>query len=126
VKSLLLDTTTWDLCLDANRNIAIAADPYALAQDVSCAIRTFLAEVWYDETQGIPYFQTIFGKTPPIAVFQQLMVNATLNCRPTTADLYVKSAQCVLQSFNAANRVVIGQVQFVDSNGNPGSVAIGQ
>lgn len=125
MKSLLLDIDTWDLCLDAAGNWAIADDPYALAQDVACAIRTFLNDVWYDKTLGIPYFQSILGKTPPISVFQEYMVNAALGARPQTADLYVKSAVCVVQSFDSTTRAVVGQVQFVDSNGNTGAISFG-
>jgi len=62
MKSLLLDLAIWDLCLDANGNIAVAEDPYATAQDVACACRTFIGEVWYDTTLGIPYTEQILGK----------------------------------------------------------------
>ena len=40
--TLLLDQTEWDLVLDASGNIALASPPYALAQDVASAVRTFL------------------------------------------------------------------------------------
>lgn len=122
---MLLDVGLWDLCKDAAGNIACATDPYALAQDVACAIRTVLAEVWYDTTLGIPYFSTILGHTPPLSVFQEYMVNAALTCRPQTADVYVVSAKCIVQTFDQANRIVTGQVQFVDSTGGQGAVGIG-
>lgn len=125
MNSLLLDVGIWDICLDANGNLAIAADPYALAQDVSCAIRTFLNEVWYNTSLGIPYEQEILGETPPLAWFQEQMVNAALTVRPQTADVYVVSAVCVIESFNFATRAVVGQVQFKDSTGGTGSVPIG-
>ena len=41
--TLLLDPDTWDLTVDNNGNIAVAAPPYAVAQDVASAIRTFAA-----------------------------------------------------------------------------------
>jgi len=122
MKSLLLDTALWDLCADANGNIACADDPYALAQDVSCAIRTFLGECWYNNTLGIDYQGQILGKTPPLSLFQQYMVNAAVTCRPKTADLYVVSAVCVVESFSPQTRAVLGQVQFTDSSGGTGSV----
>ena len=56
MKTLLLDQTTWDLTLDANNNIALAAEPYAFAQDAASAIRLFQGELWYDTTRGVPYF----------------------------------------------------------------------
>lgn len=124
MNTLLLAVDTWDFVLDANGNWAVATVPYALAQDVASSIRTFLAEVWYDNTLGIPYKQQILGKTPPVSLFQEYMVNAALAATPPNADVTVVSATCLLQSFNAQTREVIGQVQFVDSNGQTGAVAI--
>lgn len=123
--TMLLDQTTWDLVLDANGNWAAAAPPYALAQDVASAIRTFLGDVWYNEMDGVPYWQQILGQDPPISLFQAYMVQAAMNAVPSTADVYVKSATCVISSFNAATREVTGQVQFIDSNGGNGTVSIG-
>ena len=57
MNTLLLDASAWDLVLDANGDIALAAPPYAVAQDVASAISLFLGELWYDTTQGVPYFQ---------------------------------------------------------------------
>ena len=108
--------SAWDLVLDANRNIALAQPPYALAQDVASAIRTFLAEVYYDTTLGVPYFAQILGKTPPVALFQEYMIQAALTVPG------VVSATCVVQSFT--NRQVTGQVQFTDNLGNTGTVAL--
>jgi len=109
VKTLLLDTGAWDLVADAAGNIALAAEPYALAQDVASAIRTFLGEVWYDRTLGIPYFEQILGKTPPVTLFEEYMINAAL----TVPE--VVSATCVIESYSRTTRKVQGQVQFVDS-----------
>lgn len=117
--TLLLDVTTWDYVTDAAGNWAVAEEPYALAQDVSSAIRLFLGELWYDDTQGIPYFQQILGKSPTLAVFQEYMVRAAL----TVPN--VVSAVCVVESYDFATRMVTGQVQFVDVNGNNGAIALG-
>lgn len=38
MKTLLLDQKSWDLTLDAAGNIAVAAEPYAIAQDVASVI----------------------------------------------------------------------------------------
>lgn len=114
MKTLLLAVDTWDICLDAARNIAVATEPYQLAQDVASAIRTVLGEVYYDTSQGVDYFGKIFGKTPPTAVFKEMIVAAALTVPG------VVSATCVLQSFTG--RTVTGQVQFTDSNSNTGTV----
>ena len=52
--TLLLTPQTWDLTVDASNNIAVAAEPYALAQDAASAIRLFQGEDYYDTTRGIP------------------------------------------------------------------------
>jgi hypothetical protein len=116
-QTLLLDLTNWDLVLDSNANIAVASAPYALAQDVASAIKTFLAEVWYDDTLGIPYFEEILGHTPPLSLFQQYMVQAALTVPG------VVSATCIIESFTA--RTVTGEVTFVDINHQTTTVAIG-
>lgn len=113
--TLLLELNDWDLCIDASRNIALASAPYALAQDVASAIKTFLGEVWYNTAEGVPYFSQILGKTPPVAVFQEYMIAAAL----TVPN--VVSATCVVSSFE--NRTVTGQVQFVDNLGKTSTVS---
>jgi hypothetical protein len=40
--TLLLDVTRWDLVLDSARNIAVAATPYSISQDVASAVKTNL------------------------------------------------------------------------------------
>jgi hypothetical protein len=90
--TLLLDTVLWDLTVDAAGNIARATEPYALAQDVSSAVRLFLGELWYDDTQGIDYKRKILGESPPLAVFQEYMVQAAL----TVPD--VVSAVCIVEA----------------------------
>lgn len=117
--TLLLDVATWDYVTDAAGNWAVATEPYALAQDVSSAVRLFLGELWYDASQGIPYFSQILGKSPPLAVFQEYMVRAAL----TVPN--VVSAVCIVESYDFATRHIDGQLQFVDVNGNNGAIALG-
>jgi hypothetical protein len=118
MKTLLLAVDTWDLCLDANRSIAVATAPYQLAQDVASALRTVLAEVWYDDTLGVDYFGQIYGKTPPLAVLQALLVKAALSVTG------VVSAQCNINSFDRVARRVNGQVLFTDANSKTHSVSL--
>ena len=114
--TLLLDQAAWDLVIDSNSNIAMAAPPYALAQDVASAVRTFIGELWYDTTQGIPYFQEVLGQLPPISLLKQLIVNAALTVSG------VVQAQCVISSFNSSTREITGQIQFIDENGAANNV----
>lgn len=118
MNTLLLDVGLWDLVLDASGNIAVAAAPYALAQDVASACRTVLAEVYYDTTLGVDYFGQIFGHTPPASVFQEMFVKAALTVPG------VVSATCVIESYSADTRAVTGQVQFTDSSGAAQTVSI--
>jgi hypothetical protein len=117
MNTLLLDTVTWDLCADASGNIAMATEPYALAQDVASAIKTFLGDCYYDTTDGINYFLTILGKRPTLQVFQALMVAAAL----TVPD--VVTAECIITAFEGPSRTVTGQVLFIDVNGEAGNVS---
>ena len=107
--TLLLDTQAWDLVLDSNGNIALASPPYSVAQDVASAIRTFQGELWYDTTQGVPYWQSFLGQNPTISQLQQAFNQAALTVPGVT------SASTVITSI--ANRTVTGQVQFSTSNG---------
>src|ERR1700761_6010267 len=74
--SLLLDRTLWDLCKDANRDIALAGEPYSLAQDAACAIKLFQGELYYDTTQGVPYFDEALGQQPSIPLIKTLYITA--------------------------------------------------
>jgi hypothetical protein len=116
MKTLLLDTVVWDLVLDANGNIAVAQEPYQLAQDVASAIRLFAGELWYDISKGVPYFATILGQAPPVQLFKQYMIDAALSVPG------VVSADCVISSFQG--RTVTGAVTFTDSSGNTQTVPI--
>lgn len=113
--TLLLAPATWDLVLDAGRNIALASAPYSLAQDVASAIKTFLGECYYDTTLGVPYFQQILGKLPPLSVFQEQMVEAALTVPG------VVSARCVINTFE--DRTLSGQVIFTDTTSRTGTVS---
>lgn len=109
LSTLLLDQTAWDLVLDSSGNIALAKPPYSLAQDVASAVRTFLGELYYDTTLGVPYFQQILGKLPPASVITELITRQALTVPG------VVSAQTVISSFSGGS--VTGQIQFTDSTG---------
>lgn len=108
-KTLLLDQDAWDLVLDSSGNIAVASPPYALAQDVASAVKLFLGELYYDTTDGIPYFEKILGKLPPSSLVVEWIRKAALTVPG------VVSAQVVIQSLT--NRTVSGQIQFTDESG---------
>jgi hypothetical protein len=109
VRTLLLSRSDWDLCLDASGNIAIASNPYAIAQDVASAVRLFKGELYYDTTKGVPHFQEILGHHPPLSVLKAAIVTAALTVpEVVTANVYVSAI---------AGREIVGQVQVTDSSG---------
>lgn len=115
--TLLLDQDAWDLVLDVNGNIALAATPYSIAQDVASATRTFLGECWYDTDLGLPYWQQILGEFPPLTFVSQQIEEASYTI-PNVAAVEVS-----FTSFE--NRNLAGQIQIIDTDGVTNNVAFG-
>ncbi len=109
MNTLLLDPSTWDLTVDVDGNIAIASEPYCFSQDVASSCRLFQGELYYDMTQGIPYWQGILGSLPPLQFIKNAYVTAALTV-PGIVD-----AVCFITDI--ANRVMSGQVQTTDKSG---------
>jgi len=116
--TLLLDQAAWDLVLDANGNIAIASAPYSIAQDVASAIRTFLGECWYDQSQGLPYWSQILGHFPPLSFVKQKIISAAMSV-PNVAEVQVLFT-------GLKGRNLTGQVQIIDTDGVAANVAFGE
>jgi hypothetical protein len=110
-------TPAWDLTLDASGNIAMATEPYALAQDAASAIRTFAGEVYYDTAKGIPYWAQILGQAPPLSLVRSQMVAAAA----TVPD--VVAATVYFSSF--VGRALAGQVQVRSATGQTTAVGFG-
>lgn len=104
--TLNLDPVAWDLTLDANGNIAVLAEPQALAQDAASAIKTFLGECYWDTTIGVPYMTQILGQTLKLALLKQQLADAALTASPD-----IVSAQVFISSFSMG--ALAGQVQVV-------------
>lgn len=114
--TLFLHANTWDLCLDDEGNIAYAKDPYAKAQDVASAIKLFKGELYYDTTQGIPYFDETLGKKQSLALYQYRLEQAALRVKG------VVSAKANIES--GAGREVTGSVTFTDEQNRQMSVKL--
>lgn len=108
MQTVYLDPGAWDLALDSAGNIAAAGEPYRLAQDAASAIRTFEGEVFYDTTQGVPYWAEILGHNPPIELMKAKFTDAALTVPGVVA------ARVFLTS---VGRTVSGQVQVTDATG---------
>lgn len=109
--TLILDRTTWDLLLDTNGNIAVATDPYSVAQDAASAVKLFIGELWYDTTQGVPYFADILAQFPNIALMKAKFNAAALTVPEVTA------AQTFIASIDRNTRRITGQVQVTTKTG---------
>jgi hypothetical protein len=114
LNTLLLDTAAWDLVLDSNGDIALAVPPYAVAQDVASAMKTFLGECWYDTSLGVPYWQQLLGFAPSKTQWEN-----ALNAAAMTVPGVV-SATTIITGFT--DRQLNGQVQFTTSDGNTTTV----
>jgi hypothetical protein len=89
--------------LDAFGNIAVASEPYSLAQDVASAIRLFNGECYYNTTRGVRYFEDILGHAPPLPIVKAELVNAAMTVPLVTyAQAFIEVTE---------DRVVTGQVQ---------------
>jgi hypothetical protein len=111
VNTLLLTTDTWDITLDVNNNLAIATGPYAIAQDVASACRTFLGEVWYNINLGMPYLQQIFTLQTSINYVKQALIANGMTV-PSVATI-----TCFLTG-PGKPRNLGGQLQIKDNLGN--------
>jgi len=99
MKSILLTQNNWDLTLDAAGNIAVCSDPYRMAQDVSCAIKTFVGELYFDNEWGVSQFET-----PVLPLIQKQYEDLAMTVNGVT------SAQCVISNIDRANRKAVGYV----------------
>lgn len=116
MRSLLLDRTTWDLVVDSSRNIAVCYEPYAVAQDVASAIRTFKSEIWYDVSFGIPYLEEVFGK------FSPTLYAALVNAEALKVPL-VDTVKTTITGFR--DRALTGAVEVTDTSGISSTITIG-
>ena len=117
MQTLLLDTVEWDLVLDAAGGIAVASDPYSVAQDVASAVRVFQGEEWYDTTAGVPYFQSILGQSPSLG-FVKAQIAAAAATVPGCYNPVVFLNALV-------DRQLSGQIQFTLANGQTQAVGFG-
>lgn len=107
--TLLLDPVAWDLLVDSNGNIAMASNPYSIAQDVASAIRLFAGELYYNTSKGVPYFDSILGQSNAAAAIKIQVEKAAM----TVPE--VVQARCT-ELYNTDN-VWTGTVEIIDQTG---------
>lgn len=108
--TLYLDPDSWDLMVDADRCIALAADPYATAQSVANSARLWKGEAPFNNDRGIPYQTEVLGKQIPERLLASWYEKEAL----TVPN--VQSANAVLQ-FARTSRGVTGQIQCTLNDG---------
>lgn len=119
MQTLLLDTVLWDLVIDLKGDIAVASEPYALAQDAASAgrvqKRNGVGETYYNTVPGVPYDQ-IFGHAPSLALFKAYFEAAALTVPG------VASAKCFVDG--VVHRTVTGQIQVTSVSGETAAAVI--
>jgi hypothetical protein len=110
----LLLTEQWDLSVTSGGDIAVASDPYSQAQDAASAIKTFQGEAYYDTTLGVPYWQNILGRLPPLSLVRSLIAAAALTVPGVTA--------AVVTIASVVNRTLSGRVSLTTSDGSTTTV----
>lgn len=110
MNTLYLEPDSWDLTVDASRNIAMTSLPYAAAQTVANACRLWRGEAPYDSERGMPYETEILGKLPPARLLSGWFETEAL----TVPD--VQSVVAVVQS-QRESRTLNGQIQCTLTDG---------
>lgn len=94
MRSLLLNTETWDLCLNGAGQIMVTDGPYCIAQNVANAIRLFTDDAWFDPQKGVPHFMIELGKRKPsVAVLRNrlrkeaMKVQGVINAEVIISDI---------------------------------------
>ena len=116
MKTLFLMPDTWDLALDSSGNIAVATGVYQQAQDVASACRTFLRDLYYDQEEGIPYFENVLGTHGfPLSLYKMYLEEAALS----VPGVVSANAELRLQG-----RQVTGAIHFTNEDGENGGISL--
>lgn len=123
--TLALDTSLWDLAVDARGNWMTVGDAtptpdqigpgMRLAQDVATRCLAWTGEVYYDTLQGIRY-DTILGRQPNLALLQSAF---------NTEGLKVPLCQTCIADFTftgGTSRTLGGTLTVSDIASNAGTV----
>lgn len=115
MKTLLLDTVNWDLVLDIKGNVALANNPYSIAQDVASAVKLFAGELYYNTDKGVPYFEQVLGQYPPESLIKEELEKAALTV-PETVKVKVTN-------LGLTNRGLSGNIEILDQAGQTNNVS---
>lgn len=117
MKTLFLHPKTWDLAKDTQGNIAIATEEYQQAQDIASSCRVFLGDDYYNKNDGIPYLQSIMGKSGyPVSLYQRHLFERSMLVKD------VVSVDVNLQPIE--DRIVKGSITFTNTKNLSGAVGL--
>ena len=102
-------SSSWDLVLDSNGNLAIQMGPAAIAQDVASAVSVFLGEAYWDTTLGIPWISDVFNSN-----YNPQLITSLLEQTALTVPGVV-SAKATIISFSQGR--ISGTIQVIDTTG---------
>jgi len=115
--SLYLDPDSWDITFDANGSLKTVSNPYSIAQDVACALKTVYGECYFDNTIGVPYYDQLLGRpVTTSAVISKLKSEAE---RLST----VKSVNVTLVP-DRTTRVTKGYITITDTNSESSTLVL--
>lgn len=125
MKTLFLLPDTWDLAKDTQGNIAIATQEYQQAQDIASSCRVFRwksadgtekGDDYYNQKDGIPYFDFLGKSKYPISLYQRhlhersMLVNGVVS-----VDIKLQ-----LQK----DRIALGSIEFTNENNLTGVIGL--
>lgn len=117
MKTLFLNPSTWDLAIDTQGNLAIATLEYQQAQDIASSCRVFYGDDYYNKTDGVPYLESIMGKSSyPISLFQR-----NLHDRAMLVDGVVSVD---VKLFPLKDRVMSGTIDFTNDENLSGTIGL--
>lgn len=115
--TIYLNPETWDLDIDASRNIAMASTPYAQAQNVASACRVWQNECPLRKVRGVPYEASVLGYRPTLLQLAGWF--------KTEAALVVGvDTVTPVLTFDSSARGLGGQIQLTLTDGNTANVSI--
>lgn len=107
--TLLLDKSDWDITIDDKGYLALTTNEYAIAQNVSNAVRLFTNDAYFDQQDGIPHFSVELGHIPSESV-----VRARINETAKSVEGVIDT-QTELTAFN--DRKLEGRIVITTNNG---------
>jgi hypothetical protein len=100
----------WDLTITPSGDIAVASEEESVAQDVASRCKLFLGDLYFDQTQGVPYLTQVLGQGYSQPLLTSLLQTAALAV-PT-----VQKAKVALGDLGQA-RTVSGKVEVITTEG---------